>query len=149
MINNNLKYCREELEMTQKELGFIFGVSQYTISGWENAHDSIPLPKLVKFCNTYNYSIDFVTGLSKKKSVLNNKIDLDKDTIGINLKNFRKSLNLTQTEIANECSISQTTYSNYERGCNLITTMTLYTICKKYNLSMEGMLSLCESIWNS
>ena len=28
MINNNLKYCREELEMTQQELGYLFGVSK-------------------------------------------------------------------------------------------------------------------------
>ena len=30
MINNNLKYCREELEMTQQELGYVFGVSKNT-----------------------------------------------------------------------------------------------------------------------
>ena len=28
MIDSNLKYCREELEMTQTELGYIFGVSK-------------------------------------------------------------------------------------------------------------------------
>lgn len=33
MINNNLKYCREELEMTQQELGYVFGVSKNTVSG--------------------------------------------------------------------------------------------------------------------
>ena len=26
MINNNLKYCREEVEMTQQELGYVFVV---------------------------------------------------------------------------------------------------------------------------
>lgn len=66
MINNNLKFCREELEMTQEELGFVFGVSRKTISGWETATDPIPFSKLVKFCSLYNYSIDFALGLIRK-----------------------------------------------------------------------------------
>lgn len=49
MLDNNIKFCREELEMTQDELGFIFGVSRKTVAGWENNHDTMPLPKLVKF----------------------------------------------------------------------------------------------------
>ena len=35
MMNNNIKFCREELEMTQKELGNVFGVSFKTVAGWE------------------------------------------------------------------------------------------------------------------
>ena len=137
MINNNLKYCRQSLEMTQKELGNIFGVSQYTVSGWENNNDAIPLTKLVKFCNLYHYSMDYVTGLKKKNTFNNNQTKLDKSKIGRKLKEIRKKLNLTQVEVAKACSISQTTYSNYELGINLITTMSLYTFCKTYNISMD------------
>ena len=54
MNDNNLKFCREELEMTQSELGLVFGVTGSTVSGWENAHDTMPLPKLVKFSNLYH-----------------------------------------------------------------------------------------------
>ena len=43
MNNNNLKYVREELEMTQEELGLVFGVKGSTVAGWENNNDSIPL----------------------------------------------------------------------------------------------------------
>ena len=48
MIDNNLKYCREDLDLTQKELGLIFGVHETTISGWETGKDTIPLNKLIK-----------------------------------------------------------------------------------------------------
>lgn len=58
MYNNNLKYCREDLEMTQTELGYIFGVTKQTISDWENAKDTIPFIKLVKFSNLYGYSLN-------------------------------------------------------------------------------------------
>ena len=140
MLGNNLKYCREELEMTQKELGYIFGVHETTVSGWETGKDTIPLKKLIKFCNLYNFSLDFVCGLTR----INNKhikIDkIDKNKIGNNLKKLRLKLNLTQQEIADECMISQTTYSNYELGLYLINTLSLYTICKNHKISMNEII---------
>ncbi len=140
MNGNNLKECREILNMTQKELGKVFNLSEYTISGWENSHDSIPLEKLVKFCNMYNFSIDYILKLDKE---INSdiKINLDKKKIGENLKKLRKELKLTQANIANICSISQTTYSNYEIGLNLISTTTLFIICKKNNISAYQILN--------
>lgn len=72
MINNNLKFYRKELEMTQEELEFVFGVSRKTISGWERLRNTIPFNKLIKFCNSYNYSINFACKLSIKKYQYNN-----------------------------------------------------------------------------
>jgi len=141
MLNNNLKFCRETLEMTQKELGFVFGVSDRTISGWENCYDIIPLSKLVKFCNLYHYSVDYVVGLTRNnQNYKNKKLVLDKKIIGRKLKKLRKDLGLTQQQMADECSISQTAYSNYELGINLISSMTLYTICKNHKVSMDNIL---------
>ena len=140
MINNNLKFCRETLEMTQKELGYIFGVAESTVSGWENNNDIMPLNKLFKFCELYDFSLDYVTGLNKKNTSYNNINKLNKIKIGKNLKAIRKQLGLTQTDIAKDCMISQTTYSNYELGRNLITTLTLYTFCKKYNFSIDEVI---------
>lgn len=140
MFNNNLKEARENLEMTQKELGYVFGVHETTVSGWETGKDNIPLIKLVKFCNLYNYSLDFVVGFDRKNKKCDIHIKLDKKKIGNKLKIIRKKLNLTQQQIADECGISQTTYSNYELGINLINTLTLYTICKNHNISMDSIL---------
>ena len=140
MINNNLKTCRESLEMTQKELGYVFGVAESTVSGWENNNDIMPLTKLFKFCELYGFSLDYVTGLSNKNISYNKINKLNKVTIGNNLKAIRKRLESTQSKIAKYCMISQTTYSNYELGRNLITTLTLYTLCKKYNLSMDEII---------
>ena len=74
MIDNNLKYCREELEMTQEELGYVFGVSRKTLSGWETSSNIIPFSKLIKFCNLYDYSLDFVMGLTRNNNRNNAKI---------------------------------------------------------------------------
>lgn len=135
LINNNLKNCREQLEITQEELGKILGVSRKTVTGWENNYDTMPLSKMVQFSNLYKYSLDYITGLSSKNKY--QKIDkLDKKKIGNNLKLIRTKLKLTQQQIADECMISQTTYSNYETGQYLITTLTLYTICYNHKLSI-------------
>lgn len=139
MMNNNIKYCREELEMTQEELGYVFGVAASTVSGWENNNDTMPLPKMIKFSNMYHYSLDYITGLSRKNEFV--KIDkLDKKIVGNRLKEIRLKLNLTQQQIADECMISQQSYSLYENGKSLVTSLVLYTICYNHKLSMDKLL---------
>ena len=139
MFENNLRWCREELEMTQAELGYIFGVSDAAVRSWETAHDSIPLPKLIKFCNMYDYSLDFVCGLIRR-NIKYGKFETDKVKIGKKLKELRTKLNLSQQALADECKISQTTYSGYETGHYLINTSNLYYICKTYNVSMDWLV---------
>ena len=86
MIDNNLKHIREELELTQTELGNILGVHNSTVRGWENAYDTMPLSRLVMFSNKFNYSIDYVLGLSKVNTNYDSDIVLNKKDIGIKLK---------------------------------------------------------------
>ena len=64
LINNNLKHCRENLEMTQEELGYVLGVTKGTVANWENGNDSIPLRQVVKICNQYDLSVDYLLGIS-------------------------------------------------------------------------------------
>ncbi len=139
MFENNLKYCREELEMTQTEVGYILGVSKGTVANWENGYGIIPLKKLIKFSNYSNYSLDYICAFTRinyaypKINKINNK------DIGYNLKLLRKSLGLNQQKFAEKCHIPQSTYSHYEIGYKLITTLNLYSICKTYNVSMDAL----------
>lgn len=136
MIGNNLKYAREELEMTQKELGYVFGVSQSTVAGWENAIDVIPFNKLIRFCNLYNYSLDFICGFTRK-NIEYGSFKTDKVKIGKKLKELRNKLKLSQQQVADDCGFFKSTYGNYEVGRYLINTMNIYSICKTYNISMD------------
>lgn len=140
MIENNLKFIREDMEMTQKELGYVFGVHETTVSGWETGKDIIPLPKLIKFSNLSKHSIDYILKLKKYNTEYLEIKKADKILVGKNLKKIRKELKLTQQELADVCSISQTTYSNYELGNYLINTFCIYTIAKKYKLSIDKIL---------
>lgn len=146
MIDNNLKYAREELEMTQEELGYVFGVSRKTISGWETANNPIPFIKLIKFCNLYDYSLDYIMGLTRRNISYSKQFKVNKESIGKRLKELRKSLNISQTKFSEKCGISQTTYSHYETGFNLITTTTAYSICKTYNISMDWLVGRTNNI---
>ncbi len=139
MIDNNLKACREELEMTQEELGYVFGVSKNTVSGWENAHDTMPFNKLMKFCNLYDYSLDYVCGFTRRNTKYG-KFSTNKQKIGKRLKELRIKLNLSQQALADDCNFSQATYSTYETGKFLINTITIYTICKNYKISMDWLV---------
>ena len=144
MFENNLRWCREELEMTQAELGYIFGVSDSAIRSWETAHNSMPLTKLIKFCNLYDYSLDFVCGLTKK-NIKYGKFETNRVKIGKKLKELRTKLNLSQQALADDCNFSQTTYSGYETGHYLINTTNLYYICKTYNVSMDYLVGRTDN----
>ncbi len=146
MFDNNLKYCREELEMTQAELGYVFGVSDASVRSWENAKDPMPLTKLIKFCNLYDYSLDYVVGLTRR-NIKYGKFETNKIQIGNKLKELRNMLNLTQQKLADECKIVQTTYSGYETGHYLINTANLYYICKTYNISIDWVVGRSKDIY--
>ena len=137
-INERIKCIREYRGMTQKELGKVFNVAESTYSGWETGRDFIPLKHLYKFSLIYGYSMDYLLKLNSKNIKYDKLDSIDKKIVGNKLKRIRKDLNLTQQQIADECMISQTTYSNYELGNNLISTMSLYTICKNHNISMDS-----------
>ena len=94
----------------------------------------------MKYANNYNYSLDYLTGLSRTNNYQGKFGKLDKVKIGRKIKDIRKKLNLSQQQIADECMISQSTYSGYESGNYLITALVLYTICKNHKLSMDEIL---------
>ena len=111
-------------------------VSQSTVAGWENAIDVIPFNKLIRFCNLYNYSLDFICGFTRK-NIEYGSFKTDKVKIGKKLKELRNKLKLSQQQVADDCGFFKSTYGNYEVGRYLINTMNIYSICKTYNISMD------------
>ena len=100
----------------------------------------MPLPKMVKFSNLYKYSIDYIMGLRRNNDNYIEINKLNKKQVGANLNKIRIKLGLTQQQIADECMITQPTYSGYESGKFLVTSLTLYTICYNHKLSIYEIL---------
>lgn len=139
-LKTRLKESRERLEMTQKQVAAIFGIHESTVSGWETGKDLIPLRKLIKYCDLFHYSLDYILKLSDENNwscpidTINSKI------IGENLKQIRRKNGHSQEDVANFMKISQSCYSNYEQGRELINTLSLYTIAKTYHISIDELL---------
>ena len=144
MIVKNLRNTREDLGLKQKDLTTLFNVTYSTISGWETGKDTIPLRQLIKYANKYNYSLDYLFGLSKtNKEYLPLEIDLD--IIAKNLKDIRKANKKTQEQIARVLNTSSGGYAHYENSRYLIPTCFIYNLALFYkDFSIDKVLGRTE-----
>lgn len=135
-----LRETRENLDLKQIDLTDLFGITYSTISGWETGKDTIPLKQLIKYANKYNYSLDYLLGLTDKNIEYKNlKINLN--TLATNLKKKRKQYGKTQQQIADIINTSQSSYAHYENARYLMPLNFLYNLSKIYNdLSVDEML---------
>ena len=134
-----LKEIRKESNITQKEVANVLNVERSTYTGWENGKNTIPLKQLIKICNYYKCSIDYMTGLTNKNKYYC-LIELDINVIGKNLKSLRIKNKLKQKDIYSFLKISSSSYSSYETGKILIPTEAIYKIAKKYNYQIYDLL---------
>lgn len=56
----NLLELREELQLTQKQLGEILGVSRRMICNYETGETTFPIEKAILLCQKYNYTLDWI-----------------------------------------------------------------------------------------
>lgn len=132
MIVKNLRASREYiLNISQIQLSKILNVHPSTISGWETGKDTIPIKRLIQYANMFNFSLDFLFGVTNKNREYQ-KLILDLDILSMNLKRIRKSNNMTQSKVANLINTNQNSYTHYETGINIIPTSFLYNLTKIY-----------------
>ena len=131
MIVKRLRHTREDMGLKQKDLTTLFNVTYSTISGWETGKDTIPLRQLIKYANKYNYSLDYLFGLTNtNKKYL--PLDIDLDTISKNLTIIRKTNKKTQADIAKVLNTSPAGYAHYENSRYLIPTSFIYNLALFY-----------------
>lgn len=132
-----LFFLREEHDITQEKMGEIVGTKKYSICKWEKGNEIIPLTKLNEYSNYFDVSIDYILKLSDNKNKSANKCLLNKNIIGENIKNIRKSNNLTQRQLAKMLNTTHSAIWAYESGKTMILTAFAYQICKEFNISMD------------
>lgn len=132
MIVKNLRESRELLDLKQKEIAEEFKVNFTTVSGWETGKDTIPLERLVDYANRYNYSLDYLFGLTRENTVQYEPLIIDLELIAKNLRTIRKKNNLTQEQVAKKINTTQAAYAHYENAINLIPTAFLYNLIEIY-----------------
>lgn len=131
VIVKNLRESRELLDIKQKDIAKIFNVNFSTVSGWETGKDTIPIRRLIDYANHFNYSLDYLFGLTGHNTNYE-PLNVDLELIAKNLRIIRKQNKLTQAELAKKLNTTQASYSHYENATNIIPTVFLYNLTKIY-----------------
>ena len=131
-----IKDIREDKDITQKQMASILGVNRSTYSMWEIGLSFMSVEQLCKFANYFNYSIDYVLGLSNnRKNVITGNFDYKK--LGKNIKMLRIKNSLSQVELANKMKVTQTCIVRWEKGITKISLSNLYELAKIFKISLD------------
>ena len=145
IYGTKLKDLRKYEDIKQTELVKIINISNAAYSEFEREKTIIPLKYLIKICNYFDVSLDYIFSLTEEKQYNKiNKNDININLIGIRLKEFRKENKLTQINLANIINTTHSVISDYENGKILIGTTYLYNICKKYHISADYLLGCID-----
>lgn len=131
-----LRDIREDNDLNQRKMAKILHVKRSTYSLWELGINIIPLEKLCEFADYFNYSIDYVLGLSRKRNTKRSH-GIDFLVLGKKIKKIRIQNNLSQEDLGNILGVTQACIAKYEKGIIQISTSNLYKISKKFNISLD------------
>lgn len=62
-----IKDLREDSDFTQQQVAEFLGTSQTMYARYERGANELPVHHLLKLCELYNVSSDYILGLSKTK----------------------------------------------------------------------------------
>lgn len=140
MINfSKLKDIREDNDINQEKMAKILGVNRSTYSLWELGINIIPLKNLCSFADYFNYSIDYVLGISNNRSNKNLIAGLDLEKLGNNMRKIRIENELSQENIANLLGVTQACITRYEKGIICISTSNLYKFSREFKISLNDL----------
>ncbi len=142
MIFDRLKERRNYEGYTQQNVADILQVQRATYAGWETGKDIMPLRQLFKVANSYQLSLDYLTGLSDDDSKVKSKSKtIDVNKVAENLRTFRKKQHMTQEQVAKALQTTQSNIHKYETGKCLITTMYALEFSKQFSYPLDKLLN--------
>jgi len=131
---------REHKNKSQAEIASILNIDHSQYSHYEIEDRIIPIKHLNTLANYFNVSIDYIFNLTSIRKYKHSKNEINLQIQKEKLKKFRKENNLTQKDLASNLGTDNSTISKYEQAKQIIPTIYLYTICKKYNISADYLL---------
>ena len=120
-----LKDIREDHDLSQEQMAKILHVKRGRYSLWELGINIIPLKYLSMYADYFNYSIDYVLGLTNNKDNSLLKKGLNKEKLGKNIHKLRKENNISQKKLAYKLRVTQACITRYEKGLIEISTSNL------------------------
>ncbi len=137
---DKLREMREENNLFQKDIANILKVSIGTYAMNEEGYDTITLNNLVKLCDYYQISIDYIFGFTMEKNYKNSKTFFNQQILSLRLKEIRKDQKYTQVRIGKLLNIDHSVWCRYELGKTVINTTFLYIFCKTFHVSADYLL---------
>lgn len=131
-----IKDIREDNDITQEQMANILGVNRSTYSMWEIGLSFMSVEQLCKFANYFNYSIDYVLGLSNNRKNNGNKVFSYKN-LGSNIKKLRIKYNYSQINLAKKMKVTQACIVRWEKGITKISLPNLYELAKIFKVSLN------------
>ncbi len=132
-----LRDIREDNDINQIRMAEILGVNRSTYSLWELGINIIPLNYLAFFADYFDYSIDYVLGLTNVRRKNNLIKGFDLKILGNNLKEVRIKNSLSQEDMARILNVTQPCITRYEKGLICISTSNIYKISKEFKISIS------------
>ena len=139
VIEERIFNIRERIGYTQEELAKKLGVSRSLVNNWENGYANISLKQLIKLAYIYQVPIDYLLGIIEEIDDYEyHYIDtMDLKSIGLKLKEIRKTNKMTQDKFAQKIDTKRSSISYYEIGRMMISTADLKQICETFGVSAD------------
>lgn len=134
---NRLKDIREDNDINQEKMSEILDVNRSTYSLWELGINIIPLKSLCDFADYFNFSLDYVLGLTNDRKSKSSIKGIDLKILGSNMKLIRTKNNLSQENIAELLGVTQACITRYEKGLISISVPNLYKFAKEFKVSIN------------
>ena len=103
------KQERERIGLTQNELAERLGVSQQTISKYENGSREPDLENLIRMSKIFHVTTDYLLGLTDSTSTYllhEQESNYFRDEISLRIKNLMEESNLTVESLASICNLT-------------------------------------------
>ena len=139
VIEERIFNIRERIGYTQEELAKKLGVSRSLVNNWENGYANISLKQLIMLAYIYQVPIDYLLGIIEEIDDYEyHYIDtMDLKSIGLKLKEIRKTNKMTQDKFAQKIDTKRSSISYYEIGRMMISTADLKQICETFGVSAD------------
>ncbi len=134
---NRLKDIREDNDINQEKMSEILAVNRSTYSLWELGINIIPLKSLCDFADYFDFSLDYVLGLTNDRKSKSSIKGIDLKVLENNMKLIRTKNNLSQENIAELLGVTQACITRYEKGIISISVPNLYKFAKEFKISIN------------
>lgn len=128
-----LKESRKFKGLTCHQVAQVISLSEGSLLNYERSVSPIPLLVYIKLSKLYKTDI---LGFGIQRVLV------DTETLGGNIKYYRKLLNLTQNELAKKLGVTPKTLSRYERGLSYPSIDLFIELCTIFNISETPFLLL-------